>query len=240
MNKLKSGIAKFTKDANILPNYAIIFTTVVLFVYCYFGSYSFFENAFPSASKINFYKYIYHHITAFFLFFLLGVLFTKFIMKQRLKNYGFGAGNHKFGIIFCAVATVIIPFLALSCVYNKDMMTCYPLVNLTELNYTEIFLFFISYFLYYAGWEYLFRGILFFSSEDKFGPITAVLITTMISALIHTSIGGFGKPVTETLSAIPAGILFGYVTYKTRSIWYAVYIHALLGFLIEIFFAVFR
>ena len=67
------------------------------------------------------------------------------------------------------------------------------------------------------------------------GVVAAILFTTMISALIHTSIASMGKPMIETLSAIPAGIIFGYIAYKTRSMIPPLIIHTLIGFSTDFF-----
>ena len=81
----------------------------------------------------------------------------------------------------------------------------------------------------------MFRGIALHGTKDKSSILGAILLTTLISSLIHTSIAGFGKPLIETLSAIPAGLIFGYISYKTESIYYSLYLHALIGFLTDIF-----
>jgi len=39
----------------------------------------------------------------------------------------------------------------------------------------------------------------------------------------------FGRPLTETLAAIPAGLAFGGIARQTRSIWYVVVIHLVVG-----------
>ena len=94
----------------------------------------------------------------------------------------------------------------------------------------------LAYILYYIGWEFLFRGLGLFSlTKGGINPLSAILITTLISALIHTSIAGFGKPMIETLSAIFAGGIFGYITYKTKSIYYSLYMHALVGIFTDVF-----
>ena len=73
-----------------------------------------------------------------------------------------------------------------------------------------------------------------FGTKEKMGVLTSILITTLISALIHTSIGAFGKPMLETLSAIPAGFIFGYIALKTDSIYYSFFVHALIGVLTDV------
>lgn len=214
---------------------SLLFVTIILFVYCYFGSYSFFEKTFPNLQNLDYFKIIYHNIMAFVLFFGLGTIFTKFVLKQNLRDFGLQKGNYKLGIKLCLIAIPVCAICGLSCVLDADMTAMYPLINFSSYSWWQIIIYFASYFLYYVGWEYLFRGILYFCSEQKCGVLGAILVTTLISSLIHTSIAGFGKPMIETLSAIPAGLIFGYVASKTRSINYSLFMHVLVGFCTDIF-----
>jgi len=215
-------------------NLTIIFTTIILFLYCYFGSFSFFEKTITIENS-QYWKIIYHNFSAFILFFILGIIYTKSIIKSKLKDFGLKIGNGKLGLIFIGIATLIVPLLALSTVVDIEMSSTYPLINFTTSSWWQIGLYYLSYLAYYIGWEFLFRGIALHGTKDKSSVLGSILITTMISALIHTSIGGFGKPMIETLSAIPAGLIFGYISYKTDSIYYSLYIHALIGFLTDLF-----
>ena len=215
-------------------NLSIIFVTIILFLYCYFGSYSFFENTF-NINNLAYWKIIYHNFMAFVLFFGLGLLYTKLIMKEKFKSFGLTTGRGKLGLIIIGLATIIVPIVALTTVFDPAMSSTYPLIDFNNHTTLEILFYFLSYIAYYIGWEYLFRGILLQGSKDKIGALGAILLTTMISALIHTSIAGFGKPLLETMSAIPAGIIFGFVSYKTESINYSLYCHALVGILTDLF-----
>jgi membrane protease YdiL (CAAX protease family) len=233
--KIKEGLLKFknSKDYRIIM--ALLWTTIILFIYFYFGSFSAFEKYFPNTQDLSYWKIIYHNVMSFVLFFGLGLLFSKFILGNKFREMGLGKGQHKLGLIMAGIATVIVPLLALSTLLDSGMTSTYPLINFaTYSQWYYIAGYFLSYLLYYIGWEFLFRSILLFSSEDK-GIWVAILITTMVSALVHSSIAGFGKPLVETLSSIPAGIIFGWLTIKTRSIWYSLYIHCLVGFLTDIF-----
>ncbi len=218
-------------------NNTLIFLIVVLFVYCYFGSFSFFEAHFSYLPDFDYWKIIFHHVCAFVLFFVLGLIFVKFVNKTPLKEVGFKLGNWKLGLILCAIATAVVPLLALSTVLDAGMTETYPLIDFnTYGQWYYILGYFLSYLLYYIGWEFLFRGVgLFELEKGGLSPLSAILITTLVSALIHTSIAGFGKPMVETLSAIPAGLIFGIVAYKTKSIFYGLYMHMLVGFLTDVF-----
>jgi membrane protease YdiL (CAAX protease family) len=84
--------------------------------------------------------------------------------------------------------------------------------------------------LYYVAWEFYFRGYLLFSLKKDFGALSAVLIQTISSCLIH-----IGKPEGEILGSIPVGILFGIIALRTRSFWYVFVLHAALGVLTDLF-----
>lgn len=234
--KIKEVFLKFKNNKNYKIIMALLWTTIILFVYFYFGSYSAFERYVGGVQNIDYWKIIYHNGMSFILFFGLGVLFSKFILGNKFKEMGLGLGkNRKLAFILCGIALVAVPLLALSTLLDSGMTSTYPLVNFSIYSQWYYILgYFISYLFYYIGWEFLFRSVLLYSSEDK-GIWVAILITTMISALAHSSIACFGKPMVETLSAIPAGIFFGWLTLKTKSIWYSLFIHCLIGFLTDIF-----
>lgn len=236
------------KPYNKYINNTIIFLTIVLFVYCYFGSFSFFEQHFSYVENFEYWKIIYHHVSAFILFFCCGLILTKCINKQSVKEVGLRLGNWKLGLILCAIATGVIPLLALSGVLDTGLVDgvgllhTYPLIDFNTFGEWYFILgYFLSYILYYIGWEFMFRGLGIFNLEKGgLTPLSAILITTLVSALIHTSIADFGKPMMETLSAIPAGIIFGVIAYKTKSIFYGLYMHALMGIMTDVFMFMFQ
>ncbi len=234
--QIKEEIQNLKKDNNKNFSLALVFVTIILFVYCYFGSFSFFEKTFTNVANMHYWKIIYHNLMAFVLFFVGGIIFTKFVLKQNLRDYGLSLKNKKASGLIILAGLVVAVLSGLCSTLDKGMTATYPLINFTVYGeWYFIVTYFGSYFLYYLGWEYLFRGLLLFASEEKCGAVGAILLTTMISALIHTSIGAFGKPMIETLSAIPAGVAFGYIAYKTRNINASLIIHFLIGICTDLF-----
>jgi len=214
----------------------LIFATVIIFIYCYFGSFSFFNKNFSGVGDCAYWSVIYHNVMAFVLFFGLGSIFIKFVLKQKLTEMGLGKGKWRLGLILLGIATIIVPLLALSTVLDSDMVATYPMINFSAYGGGYIALYFLSYILYYVGWEFLFRGILLLNLEKGgINPLTAILISTIVSALIHTCIADFGKPMIETLSAIGAGAIFGFIAWRTKSIYYSLYMHALIGICTDVF-----
>jgi len=98
-------------------------------------------------------------------------------------------------------------------------------------------------FLYYAPWEFFFRGFLLFpfalaaeralagggeaGSGGDSGLIVGalVLFQTIPSTMLH-----FGHPLSELAGAVIAGIGFGIFAWKTRSIVPGLILHAAIGF----------
>ncbi len=212
------------------------FLCVILFVYCYFGTQGFFEKHFSYLKDVEFYKVIYHNLMAFILFFGVSCLVFFVFAKQKPKFLGLSFGNKKLGLILALIGTVICAVCGLTTVLDADMVKTYPLIEFAVYGkWYQIIIYFASYALYYVGWEFLFRGVMLNISKEKIGNLGAILLTTVVSALIHTSIGAFGKPMIETFSAIFAGLIFGYVAIKTKSIWYSFYLHMAVGFFTDMF-----
>ena len=224
--KLKEEINILKENTDKKFNLSMIFLTIILFIYCYFGTFSFFEKTF-NVEDINYWKIIYHNFSAFILFFVIGIIYTKLCFKNSIRDFEMKIGDGKLGLKIIGLATLIVPIFAITTVLDKNMVATYPLIDFsTYSSWWQIALYFTSYIAYYIGWEYLFRGIALQGTKDKIG---------VLGAILHTSIGSFGKPLIETLSAIPAGLIFGYIANKTNSIYYSLYAHALVGILTDIF-----
>lgn len=67
--------------------------------------------------------------------------------------------------------------------------------------------------------EYIYRGFLLFGLKKKFGE-GAILVQMIPFALLHA-----GKPEIEAIGCILTGLYFGYVAYRTNSMWPVFIIH---------------
>jgi membrane protease YdiL (CAAX protease family) len=145
------------------------------------------------------------------LYFIIPMFFILVVFRENPKDYGFGFGDWKAGIVITLGAIVLIaPILwligrgnASFQNYYKPMMTGLPWNTLLDL----------------FGWEFIFRGWLLFGYARKFGP-EALWLQAVPFALAH-----MGKPELETLSTIFGGFAFGWVAWRTKSFLYALLIH---------------
>jgi len=173
---------------------------------------------------------IFQSLSAFFLFFVAPVLIIKFYFKEDLKDFGLQKGDFGFGIKFLIIAIILVlPFIYLSS-FQEEFQKEYPLPLIAREKLTFLIIWEFFYLFYYIGWEFLFRGYLLFGLERRLGWIMAIIFQTIPSTIIH-----WNKPEAETFSAILAGILFGAIALRTRSIIYPLFLHYLIGISTDVF-----
>jgi len=75
------------------------------------------------------------------------------------------------------------------------------------------------YALQFLSLEFFFRGFLVHGARRQFGAY-CIFAMMVPYCMIH-----FGKPLLETCGAIGAGIILGFMSLKTRSIWLGAALH---------------
>lgn len=140
------------------------------------------------------------------------------------RDLGLGLGNRRAGLRWLAVglpAAILAGWIASG---SPAMRAVYPLdpsVVGAPLSFVPHAL---RNLLYFGAWEVLFRGVLLFGLRETIGSGGANSTQTGLSVAAH-----FGRPMTETFAAIPAGLAFGAIALQTKSIWYVTLIHWSVG-----------
>lgn len=80
------------------------------------------------------------------------------------------------------------------------------------------------YAVYYVAFEFFYRGFLLRTLERAWGLPAAIWLQAAASTLIH-----LGKPLPETLAAIPFGLLFAVLAVRSRSLLWPVLLHLAIG-----------
>ena len=86
------------------------------------------------------------------------------------------------------------------------------------------------YALYYAAFEFFYRGFVLRVLEPRWGLEAAVWTQVLLSTLIHV-----GKPLAETLAAFPAGFLFAFLAVRTQSLVWPILLHLIVGLATDAF-----
>jgi membrane protease YdiL (CAAX protease family) len=100
----------------------------------------------------------------------------------------------------------------------------YPLARAALASPAHFFVYELAYLAYYVAWEAHFRGFLLFGFERSLGFWPAIGATTLASVLVHLP-----KPAGEFYASIPAGIVWGYLALRSRSIFGPLAVHWLVG-----------
>lgn len=163
-----------------------------------------------------------HYLMAGLLLGAIPALLTMWLGGLRPADLGLGAGRTRPGLLVLASGLPLVAVAALIGARSPVMQAVYPLdPSVTPDRFAA---YAAIQFLYYGGWEVLFRGVVLFGLRDRLGEGTANVIQTALSVLAH-----FGRPITETFAAVPAGIVFGWIGLRLESIWYVAILHWLLG-----------
>jgi membrane protease YdiL (CAAX protease family) len=150
--------------------------------------------------------------------------------REAPAENGLGLGDWRFGL---KAAATIAPFLLAASFLAARLPAYrveYPYWRGAGASALRFAAHALLYLVYYAGYEAYFRGFLQFGLRRRLGDLDAVLVQTLATTLVH-----IGKPVGEIMGAIPAGLVWGAVAFRTRSIWPIVLVHWLLGASLDFF-----
>lgn len=159
----------------------------------------------------------YHRLTQFkywdrvILYLVVPLVIIVFLFRENPKEYGFGLGDWKAGLIITALGVLFMAPIIYYLGSGDESMRAYYQPYLNGLPWTT--------FLDLIGWEFLFRGWILFGYLRKFGP-ESLWLQAVPFAIMHN-----GKPEIETLSTIFGGFAFGWVAWRTKSFLYPFLIH---------------
>ena len=212
----------------------LISTPFLLTFYIYQGNHTFFtKNIAPMVGKLAYPQWMaygYQFLMINILFLLIPVLLIKFVLKEKLSDYGLGLGDWRFGLKAILVTLpLMMPLLYFSAA-DKAMQATYPLVKVVGKNPKIFLLWAATYFTFYVAWEFMFRGFMLFGLREKFGNFGSIMFQVLISTIMH-----YDKPFAETFGAIIAGAIWGAIAFRTRSIYYVLIFHWLFGLANDIF-----
>ena len=107
---------------------------------------------------------------------------------------------------------------------TKENLKMYPQIREKEWSIGMLIMSAVSWIGYLLAYEFLFRGFLFFAALPVLGLFFAIVLNTIIYALVHLH-----KGFKEISGSVPLGILLCYLTFKTGNIWVAVFTHIVLA-----------
>lgn len=150
------------------------------------------------------------------------------LLGRSPRADGVRLGDVRFGLRACLVAGPLLVPVVWVTALDPAFQAEYPLTKLAGLSAGTFVAWQACRVVYYAAWEYFFRGFLLFPLRERFGDFAAIAIQTVPSTIIHV-----GKPEGEMLGALVAGVLFGALAVRTRSVLWPFLLHWWTGALMD-------
>ncbi len=148
------------------------------------------------------------------------LLLTGLVLRRSPAEFGCKfAGAHRGLPLYGLMLLVMLPLILLLS-GSAGFRHTYPFYRSLELpDPASLLAWELAYALQFVAVEYFFRGYLLHGTREALGPY-AVLTSVIPYCMIH-----FGKPLPETLGAIAAGLVLGYMSLWLRSIWLGAALH---------------
>jgi hypothetical protein len=230
---------KETRMSGSRKTFILLFLVTVLYtVYRYQGSEAFFLTYFrllPANRSIGTLAVYYRWCMAFLLLGVLPACIIRFVFKEPLSWYGITINRPLVTFFVTLIGVVIVTPLVYFGARDRLLSSIYPLVHDSSLSYGRFAESALFYLLYYAGYEFSFRGLLFMGLKDDIGEWQAVGVSLAASVLLHVT-----QPQSEMLMAIIAGIAFPIVTRRLGSLLPAVLIHAYTGIALDYWIIIYQ
>jgi membrane protease YdiL (CAAX protease family) len=213
----------------VQPTVVLLAASVIPVVWYYYGSRAFFDahlaRHVAGAGPATLHRTAYMFGAACVLMLLVPVLLARFVLRLRLRDLGLGIGDWQAGLrIVLFLFPLILVLMLFPTSRQPNFRAEYPLWPGAGRSLGIFLAYAALYAVYYLPWEFLFRGFMLFGLKDSVGVANAILIQTVPSVLVH-----IGKPDGEIFAAIAAGIVFGLIAWRTRSVLYVFLLHWLIG-----------
>ena len=159
--------------------------------------------------------------------FALPLTTHKYVYKNTLREMGLGLPENKTKAVFLTLSalTILLPWIFYFA-RLKSFQIGYSLGQPSFSKFAFIQVFLLP--LYYFAEEFFFRGFLFLGLWRKI-KWHSFWVTDIMFTYAH-----IGKPWLEFALAIPASVVFNYITLKSNSIYPAFIVHSTLGFVLNI------
>lgn len=224
-DKIKK-ILKSEKDRK--PFLILILAPIIFTIWKYQGSPNFFDvnlaKFFSASADLAFLRIVYYGLCSLLFLFIIPAIAVKFVFKEKLSSYGVRFSDGKFGFVFILIALPIVILTMIPVAHDPEYQALNPMYPDAGRSVQVFLLYSLIYLLYYIGWEFFFRGFLLFGLRDKFGDLFAVLIQVFPSCIAH-----IGRPEGEMMTSIIAGLVFGFLALRSRSLWYILILHWFIG-----------
>jgi membrane protease YdiL (CAAX protease family) len=157
---------------------------------------------------------------------LVPALIIRFVFRERIRDYGAKiSGMLRSFWLYPLMLLVVLP-LVVTVSARPSFLATYPYYRLgqEEPLWPRLWCWEALHSIQFFALEFFFRGFLVLGLRHRFGSYS-ILVMMVPYCMIH-----FAKPMPEILGSIVAGLVLGFMSLKTRSIWMGTALHATVAF----------
>lgn len=126
--------------------------------------------------------------------------------------------------LWLVVLIVAVVFSVINNAKKTETLENYPQIRAKKWNRKLIALHLLGWTVYLLGYEFFFRGVLFFPLVESIGLWPAIAVNISLYSSTHIP-----KGLNETIGAIPLAIVLCLFTLSTQSIWVAFIVHIIIA-----------
>jgi membrane protease YdiL (CAAX protease family) len=228
VNLLLKPLLEALRGGNRKPAFILLLAPVIVTTYRCLGDRPFYRAhlaaRFVLFGDAELTAALYSFAACFVLLGLVPAVLLRVLFGEPLSAYGVQAGDLRFGgKAFLVMAPVLVAASAMAA-RMPSFRAEYPLFKGACATLPLFAGYACAYLVYYLGWEFFFRGFLQHGLRQSLGDGNAILVQTLASCLAH-----LGKPGGEIYGAILAGVVWGLVVFRSRSLLAVLLAHWLLG-----------
>lgn len=159
-------------------------------------------------------------------FLLLGVLplVVMALLSENFSPADAGIRSNPETMRFTVLSIALLSLLVIPIVFfsagKPAVYTIYPEIRASRWTWGLLLAETTTWAVYLLGYEILFRGVLLFGLAHTTGPVAATVINVILYSAAHLP-----KGKTETVAAIPFGIILCILTLQSGTIWIAFLVH---------------
>ncbi|MDD9965419.1 MAG: CPBP family intramembrane metalloprotease [Myxococcales bacterium] len=184
---------------------------------------------FATLPQSDIYPYLYWGAFKLVNYLLVPALCIKLVLKRRIVDFGLVTRQHSNAWpLYFGMLAIVIP-LVYGVSFTEPFLRTYPKYKGAADSLWGFFAWEFIYALQFFLLEYFFRGFLLFSLARHMGSLS-IFVMVVPYAMIH-----FGKPVTECVGSVLAGIALGTIALRTRTIYGGVVVHCGVAWSMDLF-----
>lgn len=153
------------------------------------------------------------------IYLLLPIAIVKLLLRQKLSDYGLKLrGMFRDWWVYALMLAVILP-LVLLMAQRDSFQETYPFFRPPRGHepspeyWQRFWAFELTYALHFISLEFFFRGFILHGTRKSLGAYS-IFVMMIPYCMIH-----FTKPLPETLGSLVAGLVLGFMSLRTRSVW---------------------